>query len=288
MKPADFDSYWQNVEQELADVALAPELTELPLRSNSFGTVYGLRLTSLDAYRVFAYYCIPHGEGPFPVIYRLPNYRSVVHIPPFEERKQHISVALCHRGQRLADQPFAASYPGLLTWGIEDPDTYIYRAIAADCLRVMDFLLSQDKVDKNRISLVGGDLALWTASLRNQAAALFYVPSFFHKTLSKASATKMYPLEEINDCLRSFLQTREQIARTLGYFEPLHFAASIRTATMLMEDAEGEGDGLVEAFPQEIERCTSYHSSFRDGVRQAQWLAEQLKIGVPMLPEHWS
>ena len=155
MKPEDFDSYWQQVEQELACVAQAPECTEMPLRATPEGKVFGLRLTSLGGYRIFAYYCVPHGEGPFPVIYRLPDYGSVVHIPPFEERCKHIAVALCHRGQRLSDQPFAASYPGLLTKGIESAHTYIYRGIAADCLRVIDFLLTREEVDKGRISLVG-------------------------------------------------------------------------------------------------------------------------------------
>ena len=118
-KPQDFDQYWKKVEDELASIQPAAERTELHLRSAPEAKVYGLKLTSLDHYRIFAYFCVPFGKGPFPVIYRLPNYGSVVHIPPFEERCKYISVALCHRGQRLSDQPFAAKYPGLLTSGID-------------------------------------------------------------------------------------------------------------------------------------------------------------------------
>ena len=288
MKPEDFDSYWQQVEQELACVAQAPECTEMPLRSTPEGKVFGLRLTSLGGYRIFAYYCVPHGEGPFPVIYRLPNYGSVVHIPPFEERCKHIAVALCHRGQRLSDQPFAASYPGLLTKGIEFPHTYIYRENAADCLRVMDFLLTREEVDQGRISLVGGELALWTAAMRPQAAALYYAPSLFYKCLLKASATINYPLEEFNDHLRAFPQSQGQLAKTLDYFEPMNFASRVGMSTMMMEESERDGDDLAKAFHREVERCTSSHSSFRDGVRQAQWLAEKLETGEPGLPAHWA
>ena len=92
-KPQDFDQYWKKVEDELASIQPAAERTELQLRSAPEAKVYGLKLTSLDHYRIFAYFCGPSGKGPFPVIYRLPNYGSVVHIPPFEERCKYISVA---------------------------------------------------------------------------------------------------------------------------------------------------------------------------------------------------
>ncbi|HMN30209.1 MAG TPA: acetylxylan esterase, partial [Caldilineaceae bacterium] len=141
-RPADFDAYWDDLLAQLDGLPLAPELTELPMRSTDFGTVWALRLTSVGPYRLFAYYCVPEGEGPFPVVYHLPRYGSVNHIPPYEERQRYIAVQLCHRGQRLADQPFAASYPGLLTLGIDDPSTYIFRGIVADCLRGAEYLLS--------------------------------------------------------------------------------------------------------------------------------------------------
>lgn len=84
--------------------------------------MYALRLTSLGPYRIFGYLSVPPRQGPFPELLAAPHYGSVNHLP-------HM-----HRGQRLADQPFAAAYPGLLTLGIEDPRIYIYRGIVADCL----------------------------------------------------------------------------------------------------------------------------------------------------------
>ena len=212
----------------------------------------------------------------------------MVHIPPYEERCQYISIALCHRGQRLSDEPFAASYPGLLTHGIDSPQTYVFREIAGDCIRVMDFLLTREEVDQDKISLVGGDLALWTAAMRPQAQALFYIPSLFYKSLKKASRNSHYPLEEFNDYLRTYPQSRKMVEKTLGYFDPLNFASRVSTSTMMMEESEGDGDDLKDAFTMGIDRCTTYHSSFRDGVRQAEWIADKLNIGKPLLPEHWT
>ena len=286
-KPQDFDQYWKKVEDELASIQPAAERTELHLRSAPEAKVYGLKLTSLDHYRIFAYFCVPSGKGPFPVIYRLPNYGSVVHIPPFEERCKYISVALCHRGQRLSDQPFAAKYPGLLTSGIDSKLNYIYRSIVADCLRVMDYLVSCDDVDSQKISLVGGDLALFTAALRDSASVLFYTPSLFYKALHKATATQNYPLEEFNDYLRSFPESIDQISQTLAYFEPMNFASRVKSEVMLMEESEGDANDLAVYFAREIERSGSKHSSYKDGVVLAEWLSKKLQTGETMVPMHW-
>ena len=286
-KPQDFDQYWKKVEDELASIKPAAERTELHLRSAPEAKVYGLKLTSLDHYRIFAYFCVPSGKGPFPVIYRLPNYGSVVHIPPFEERCKYISVALCHRGQRLSDQPFAAKYPGLLTSGIDSKRNYIYRSIVADCLRVMDYLVSCDDVDSQKISLVGGDLALFTAALRDSNSVLFYTPSLFYKALHKAKATQNYPLEEFNDYLRSFPQSINQISQTLAYFEPMNFASRVKSEVMLMEESEGDANDLAVSFAREIERSGSKHSSYKDGVVLAEWLSKKLQTGETLVPMHW-
>ena len=286
-KPQDFDQYWKKVEDELASIQPAAERTELQLRSAPEAKVYGLKLTSLDHYRIFAYFCVPSGKGPFPVIYRLPNYGSVVHIPPFEERCKYISVALCHRGQRLSDQPFAAKYPGLLTSGIDSQRNYIYRSILADCLRVMDYLLSCDDVDSQKISLVGGDLALFTAALRDSASVLFYTPSLFYKALHKATATQNYPLEEFNDYLRSFPESIDQISQTLAYFEPMNFASRVKSEVMLMEESEGDANDLAVSFARDIERSGSKHSSYKDGVVLAEWLSKKLQTGETLVPMHW-
>ncbi len=286
-KPQDFDQYWKKVEDELASIQPAAERTELHLRSAPEAKVYGLKLTSLDHYRIFAYFCVPSGKGPFPVIYRLPNYGSVVHIPPFEERCKYISVALCHRGQRLSDQPFAAKYPGLLTSGIDSQRNYIYRSIVADCLRVMDYLVSCDDVDSQKISLVGGDLALFTAALRDSASVLFYTPSLFYKALHKATATQNYPLEEFNDYLRSFPESIDQISQTLAYFEPMNFASRVKSEVMLMEESEGDANDLAVSFARDIERSGSKHSSYKDGVVLAEWLSKKLQTGETLVPMHW-
>ncbi len=47
-------SYWNDVLAALALYPARPEIEALPLRSTAFATLYGVRLTSLGPYRLFA------------------------------------------------------------------------------------------------------------------------------------------------------------------------------------------------------------------------------------------
>ena len=119
----------------------------------------------------FAYVSLPKGAGPFPTLIYLPPYQSVVGVMPLgeanEKRGRFITVALAARGQRQADKPYAAPFPGMLTAGIDESQTYIYRGIVADCCRAVDYLLTRPEVDRSRIAaVVANDLPLLTAALR--------------------------------------------------------------------------------------------------------------------------
>ena len=291
--PEDFDAYWSEVMDELAALPPAPELTPNLLRSNEYADLYDLRLTSIGPYRIFAFYSIPKGDGPFPVIVHTGGYGSVVHIAPYEERQRYVTLALRHRGRRLADQPFAAAYPGLLTTGIEDPARYIYRGIVADCCRAIDFLLDRIEVDARRIAVVGDDLALLTAALRPQVDALYCTPALFYRAAELAPRTDAYPLEEFNDYARTYPQQAEAMWRTLSYFDPIHFAAKVQAETVLVTGNERDLFSpevvapLAAAFQRPVEQYVSAHSSYKDGVHQAGWLAAHYGFAEPLLPPHW-
>lgn len=291
--PAEFEAYWTATMAELADLPLAAELTPCALHSTDFATLYTLRLTSVGPYRIFAYYTVPKGSGPFPVVYHTPGYGSVLHIAPYEERQRYVTVALRHRGMRHADQPYAAAYPGLLTDGIESPASYVYRGIVADCCRVIDFLLSRSEVDTDRIAVVGNDLALVTAALRPRIDALYWSPALFYAACQLAPRTSAYPLEEFNDFMRAYPAQMERMAVTLGYFDPLYFVPKVRAATVMMTGSAADlyspeaTAPLAAAFRAPLTQYESAHSSYKDGVHQATWLAQRYGYDEPLLPPHW-
>jgi cephalosporin-C deacetylase len=296
-KPDGFDTYWQATLEELAKLPAAPEVEEIPLRSTDFATAYGVRLTSIGPYRIFAYLSIPRGNGPFPAKYFLPNYGSVVDLVPQGtsngQRAQYITFSVSVRGQRRADQPYAASFPGLLTDGISAPATYIYRGIVADCCCGLEYLAGRPEVDGTRIAAIGTDLALTTAALGPQITHVVCTPTLFYATADLAQRTGAYPLEEINDYLRLHPSQQEQVRHTLSYFDLRWFAPQVDATLLLMAGADGTAldaaalDPLAQAVKGPSEVHKSELSGYKDGVYVEEWLARQFGLAAPILPPHW-
>jgi cephalosporin-C deacetylase len=297
--PADFDRYWQQTLDELAAYPARPELELLPLRSTDFATLYGVRLTSLGPYRLFGYLSIPTGMGPFPAIYYAPKYQSVLEIIPQGtanlQRSAYITFALAGRGQRNSDTPYAAMFPGLLSEGVDDAEAYIFRGIAADSVRGLEFLLTQRELDPSRVVVVGHDLALITAALHPGGTHVVAAPALFYHAAELASKTQAYPLEEVNDYLRAFPTKAAAVHRTLAYFDLQSFAPWVTATTLLMAGPTGSLlDGpalapLVKALPGPVTVHESEQSSYKDGLYAETWMAEQCGIADVrhILPEHW-
>ena len=298
-KPTDFDSYWQNVVDELARYPAAPEAEIIPIRCTDYATMYGVWLTSIGPYRIFAYLSIPDGEGPFPAVYQTASYGSVAQpIPqgsPLLERSRYITFSIASRGQRGAERPFEALYPGLLTEGIDDAEAYIFRGIVADCVRGLEYLISRPELDPERLAVVskGPDLALATSALGAGVTHVAYAPGPFYKAPELASKTSAYPLEEINDYIRLYPDRKDAVHRTLSYFDPRWFAPQVGASTFIMAGPPGSPtdsaglDPLIEAIDGEVTVHASEQSSYKDGLAQTQWLTRQFGFEEPILPEHW-
>jgi cephalosporin-C deacetylase len=297
--PTDVEQYWQQMIDDLAGYPARPELEVLPLRSTDFATLYGVRLTSLGPYRLFGYLSIPTGKGPFPAIYYAPKYQSVCEIIPQGtanlQRSAYITFALAGRGQRTSDTPYAAMFPGLLTEGVDQAISYIFRGLAADCIRGLEFLLTRGELDASRVIVSGNDMALLTAALHPGATHVVVTPALFYRTAELAPKTQAYPLEEINDYLRAFPKKTQAVHRTLAYYDLQAFAPRVTATTLLMAGPTASSlDGkaltpLVKALRGPVTVHESEQSNYKDGLYAERWMAEQSGIaGVErLLPEHW-
>jgi cephalosporin-C deacetylase len=299
VRPASFGEYWRETLDGLGRCPARVAIDPIPLRSTEFATLYGVRLTSLGPYRLFGYLSIPVGSGPFPAIYYAPKYQSVLEIIPQGvanlQRSRYVTFSLAGRGQRNADAPYAAMFPGLLTEGIDDAATYVFRGIAVDAVRGLEFLLTRREVDAARLVVVGNDVALITAALTPGATHVITTPALFYTTAELASRTQAYPLEEINDYLRSFPARAESVRRTLGYFDLRAFAPSVTATTLVMAGAPGSLldqsalGSLLSALPGPVIVHDSEQSTYKDGLYAERWMAVQCGIDdvEAILPEHW-
>ena len=159
--------------------------------------MFEVRYISLGGYRLFGWLSIPRKDGPFPGLVQMPDYGSAVDIPYTSLRHDFVVLNASHRGQRYSDTPFQAHYPGLLTYGIGCPDTYILRGVYADALQAVGFLLDLPSVDPARIALagagLGGTLAVVAGAFRPQVTALAVDTPIMIGTPNALELTGAYP-----------------------------------------------------------------------------------------------
>jgi cephalosporin-C deacetylase len=271
----EFDEYWDTVDAELAALPARPVLDRVPRRCTADFTGYEVRLTSLGPYRIFGYLSVPTGAGPFPGLLTTPRYGSVNNPPHYNDRLRYVTLTIAHRGQRTADSPYAAAYPGLLTDGIADAQGYVYRGIVADCLRAAEYLTGLPDVDTSRVAVVGDDLALLTAARRPVFAALQLTGALLHRGAERAGAD--YPAAEFGDHLRAHPGDADAVRRTLAFFDAERHAPAVTAAARV--EVPGPLSALGERLGAEAYVLT--HRGQADNDAADAWLAG--RFGVPAL-----
>src|SRR6185369_6799491 len=110
--------YWEGVDAELAATEPALEFEWSPRLSSPAARVALVRMTAPGPFRLTCYLSVPVGPGPFPALLVTPRYGSVNNPPHPFDQERYVTLVVNHRGQRLSDVPWRASYPGLLVDGI--------------------------------------------------------------------------------------------------------------------------------------------------------------------------
>ena len=278
--PEGFDSYWQDVTEEVWALRGSPvDAEHLPLRDNEVSIAYGLRFSGIGGYPLFAFLTVPRADGPFPAVMQAPAYGSVVGVPAYERRARYVVLALCHRGQRLADSLYSAAYPGLLTDGLPDPSTYRWREIVADCLRAFDVLEARPDVDGSRLAVTGHDLAAITAALRPGAPYLLVNSLIFRGLSDRLSKLSAYPSRELTDYVRAHPESTERVRETMALFEPLAFASRIEARTLITcgETQRPQTQPLVDGISGEASLRLTTGRGYLDHEYEEAWLEEQLR-----------
>ena len=251
----DPEPFWERADAELAELGPEVAMEVDTFYSQPEWDVYRLRYSSVGGQRLYAWLSVPKGEGPFPALVRMPDYASVHDIIYTPLRHRAMVMNASHRGQRNSDASVRASYPGLLTEGIEDAGSYHILAAFADGLRAIDALHAQQRAAVGAVALtgvgLGGSLALAVASRRSRISG---VAADTPMPLGHPAALEPglgYPLGELGDYLRVYPDRRETVERVLSVLDPLHTAASV-TAPVLLSLGRYDRSFCPLAFGEEL------------------------------------
>jgi cephalosporin-C deacetylase len=281
-RPEGLDAWWDAIDDELAALPANPEFTVAPLQTNEHATTYTVRMTSLGSYPIAAWFSVPVGEGPFPALVATPGYASVVTPAHYDLRQRFVTMTMMTRGQRGADKPYAAAFPGHLTNEIASPDSWIFRGVMADMLRAYEVLRDHPAVDADRIGIAGTDAGLLLNARRPGAAAVQVTAPFWYRLAEMAAVTEAYPIEEINDYLRTYPDDRDAVGQTLALLDPQHQAGKVTATLQLNRDPEGRfaNDAWLEPLVSGIGSAITYfdvtHEGQTDHDANDAWMSAQL------------
>lgn len=120
------------------------------------------------------------------------------------------------------------SFPGQMTKGVEDPNTYYYRRVYVDAVRAVDAIRTHPRVNSNQLFVTGGSqgggIALAVAGLRNDLAGLAAHVPFLCDMRRASLITDNMPYKELGRYLAAHRDKVDQVFNTLSYFDGVNLA----------------------------------------------------------------
>lgn len=259
MTPTGFDDFWDGLELGLSRVSLDLSLEEDGFYSQPEWTVYRMGYNSSGGHRLFAWLSVPvQAEGPsIPALVRMPDYASVHDIIYTPLRRYAVVMNPSYRGQRNSDGLFQASFPGLLTEKIDQPEDYVMRRVFGDGLRAVDALLGQGEFTPGPVAVtgsgLGGALALATATRRSVVGAVAADTPMAFGQPSAILGEPPYPLGELADYLRLYPQRAQAVDAATAPLDLLTMAPAVQVPVLLSLGTRDRGQCPI-AIGEELAR----------------------------------
>ena len=119
-------------------------------------------------------------------------------------------------------------FPGFMTLGVLDPQTYYYRRVFTDAVRALEAAKQHPLVDAQRLIVTGGSqgggITLAVSGLVPDLAAVMPDVPFLCHFYRAVTMTDEDPYHEIARFLKVHRDKTEVVFRTLSYFDGMQFA----------------------------------------------------------------
>lgn len=255
-EPDDFDTFWARTLAEARALPQQPSVTPVPGPVSEL-VVEDLVFSGYAGDPVRAWVIRPRSGGPLPAVVEFIGYNGGRGLPAEHlhwAAAGFVHVVMDTRGQGsgwggggATPDPHGtgAAFEGFMTRGIESPETYYYRRVFTDAVRLVEAVRSLGHVDAGRVAVTGGSqgggITLAVAGLLGDGvvAALPDVPFLCHFRRSVA-LTPGRPFTEVTQYLSVHRDRADEVFATLSYFDGAVFARRASAPTLfsvgLMDD----------------------------------------------------
>ncbi|MET8637083.1 acetylxylan esterase [Streptomyces sp. NPDC004096] len=255
VEPSDFDAFWAKTLQEARehDLDARFEPVDTGLRTVQ---VHDVTFAGFGGHPVKGWLTVPSSvDGPLPTVVEFIGYgggRALPHTHLLWASAGFAHFVMDTRGQGSAwgggDTPdpvgSAPAFPGFMTRGVDDPETYYYRRLFTDGVRAVEAARSHPLTDASRTAVLGtsqgGGITIAVGGLVPDLVAVAPDVPFLCDFPRATKLTDRNPYREIGNYLKTHRGRTERVMRTLSYFDGVHFAARGRAPALFSAALEDE------------------------------------------------
>jgi len=189
----------------------------------------------------------------------------------------------------------ASATAGFMTRGISSPESYYYRRVYTDAVRLVDAVAGDPRVDRARIAVTGrsqgGGIAIAAAALSHEVAALLPDVPFLCDFPRAIRRTPEPPVTEITRYLSIHRDRVAETLRTLSYVDgavlaaritaPALFSVALMDEVVLPSTVFAAYNAVASADREIVVYEFNGHEGggSRHWLRQAEWL--RARFGAP-------
>ncbi|MGW7265260.1 acetylxylan esterase [Streptomyces sp. NPDC054842] len=254
-EPEDFDAFWAGTLQEARRHELNArfEPVRTPLRTVE---QYDVTFAGFGGHPVKGWLTVPAGtDAPLPAVVEFVGYgggRGLPHTHLLWASAGFAHFVMDTRGQGSAwggggtPDPVgsAPAFPGFMTRGVEDPESYYYRRVYTDAVRAVDAARAHPLADPARTAVMGvsqgGGISIAVGGLVPDLAAVAPDVPFLCDFPRATTLTDRDPYREIGKYLKTHRGRTERVMSTLAYFDAVHFAARGRAPALFSAALEDQ------------------------------------------------
>lgn len=248
-EPDDFDTFWQGTLAEARRHPLKTIYEPIDLGLRTIDT-YDVTFNGYGQQPVKAWLMVPTGtQEPLPCVVEYIGYGGGRGFPTdwlVWSAAGYSHLVVDTRGQGSAWQqgdtpdpePDGSNphYPGFMTRGVLNPNTYYYRRVFTDAVRAIDAAKTHPAVDDDRIAATGvsqgGGTTIAVAGLEPGVSVVMPDVPFLCHYQRATEITDASPYSEISRYCQIHRDKVETVFDTLSYFDGVNFSTRSRARAL--------------------------------------------------------